>query len=110
MTWTVRLGEARWNKAKELAFPPEMGVVAQEGHKFRRPLGGGKGHQIGPLSHKAGKGEINRPVLKNAKDLERVPQRRVSPARGPLLKDPPHQSLDEEVVPNVDAVDRRHRH
>jgi hypothetical protein len=45
MTWTVRLGETRWDEAKELAFPPKMGIVAQEGHKFGRPLGGGKGHQ-----------------------------------------------------------------
>jgi hypothetical protein len=42
MTWTVRLGETRWDEAKELAFPPEMGIVAQEDHKFRHPLGGGK--------------------------------------------------------------------
>jgi hypothetical protein len=34
MTWTVRLGETRWNEAKKFAFPPEMGIVAQEGHKF----------------------------------------------------------------------------
>jgi hypothetical protein len=43
MTWTVRLGERRWDEAKKFAFPPEMGIVAQEGHKFGRPLGGGKG-------------------------------------------------------------------
>jgi hypothetical protein len=108
MTWTVRLGEARWNKANELAFPLEMSVVTQEGHKLRGPLGGG--HQKRPLSHKAGKGEINRPVLKNAQDLERVPQRRVSPARGPVFENSAHQSLDERVVSNVDAVNRRHRH
>jgi hypothetical protein len=70
-------------EAKKFAFPPQMG------HKFGHPLGGGKGHQKCPLSHKAGKGDNNRPVLKNIKDLERVPQRQVSPARGPLLKDPP---------------------
>jgi hypothetical protein len=110
MTWTVCLGEARWDEAKKFAFPPEMSVVTQEGHKLRGPLGGGKGHQKCPLSHKAGKGEINRPVLKNAQDLERVPQSWVSPARGPLVKDPAHQSLDEQVVSNVGAVDRRHCH
>jgi hypothetical protein len=106
MTWTVHLGKTRWNEAKKFAFPPEMGIVAQEGHKFGRPLGGNKGHQKCPLSHKAVKGEINRQVLKNRKDLERIPQHRVSPARWPLLKHPPHQSLDEGVVSNVDAVDR----
>jgi hypothetical protein len=63
-----------------------------------------------PLSHKLGKGEINRPVLKNIKDLERVPRCWVSPARGPLLEHPPHQSLDKGVVPNVDAVHWRHHH
>jgi hypothetical protein len=110
MTWMVRLGKTQWNEAKKFAFPPEMGIVAQEGHKFRRPHGGGKGHQKCPLSHKAGKGEINRPVLKNRKDLERIPKRQVCPARWPLLKHPPHQSLDEGVVSNVDAVDRCHRH
>jgi hypothetical protein len=41
MTWTVCLGEARWDKTKIFTFPPEMSVVAQEGHKLRRPLGGG---------------------------------------------------------------------
>jgi hypothetical protein len=110
MTWTVHLGEARWNKANELVFPPEMSVVTQEGHKLRGPLGSGKGHQKRPLPHKAGKGDINRPVLKNAQDLERVPQRRVSPARGPLFENPAHHSLDERVVSNGDAVNRRHHH
>jgi hypothetical protein len=66
MTCTVRLGESRWDEAKIFAFPPEMSVVTQEGHKLRGPLGRGKGHQECPLSHKAGKGETNRPVLKNA--------------------------------------------
>jgi hypothetical protein len=66
MTWTVHLGESRWDETKEFAFPPDVSVVTQEGHKLRGPLGGGKGHQESPLSHKAGKGETNRPVLKNA--------------------------------------------
>jgi hypothetical protein len=110
MTWTVCLGEARWNKAKVLTFPPEMSVVAQEGHKLRRPLGSGKGHQESPLSHKTGKGETNRPVLKNAQNFERIPQRWVSPARGPLIEDPAHQPLDEQVVSNLGTVEWRHRH
>jgi hypothetical protein len=37
MTWTICLGESRWHKAKVLTFPPEMSVVAQEGHKLGRP-------------------------------------------------------------------------
>jgi hypothetical protein len=49
-------------------------------------------------------------MLENVKDLERVPRRWVSPARWPLLKYPPHQSLDEGVVPNIDAINRNHRH
>jgi hypothetical protein len=44
MTWTVSLGETKRVKTKVVTFPPEVVVVAQEGHKFRWPLGGGKGH------------------------------------------------------------------
>ena len=110
MTWTVRLGEAGRDEADAVVLPPEMRVVAQEGHKIGGPLGGGNGHQKSPLSHKAGKGDFNRPVLKNRQDLERVPHRWVSPARGPLIKNPAHQSLDERVVSNIDAINRCHRH
>jgi hypothetical protein len=60
MTWTVSLGETRWN------FPPEVIVIAQEGHKFWLPLGGGNGHQESAFPHEAGKGQTNRPVLENA--------------------------------------------
>jgi hypothetical protein len=110
MTWTVCLGEAGWNKTKVFTFPPQMIVFAQEGHKFRGPLGGGLGHQERPLSHKTGKGETNRPVLKNAQNFESIPQRWVSPARGPLIEDSAHQPFDERVVSNLGAVDWRHRH
>jgi hypothetical protein len=75
MTWTVSLGETRWNKPKVVTFPPEVIVVTQEGYKLRWPLGDGKGHQESPLSHKTRKRETNRPVLKNAQNFERIPQR-----------------------------------
>jgi hypothetical protein len=81
-----------------------MCVVAQEGYKYRCPLGGGKGHEERPLPHQLGKGKINRPLLENVKDLERIPRRWVSPARGPLFEHPPHQSRDKGVVPNIDAI------
>jgi hypothetical protein len=110
MTWAVCLGEAGRDKANAVVLPPEMRVVTQEGHKLRGPLGSGNGHQKSPLSHKAVKEEINRPVLKNRQDLERVPRRWVSPVRGPFIKDPAYQSLDERVVSNVDAIDGRHHH
>ena len=41
MTWTVSLGESGRDEAKVLAFPTKMCVVAQEGYKFRCPLGRG---------------------------------------------------------------------
>jgi hypothetical protein len=34
MTWMVCLGEAGRDEANEVAFPPEMRVVTQEGHKL----------------------------------------------------------------------------
>jgi hypothetical protein len=49
-------------------------------------------------------------VLKNAQNFEKVPQRWVSPARGPLIEDPTHQPFDEWVVPNPDTVDWCHHH
>jgi hypothetical protein len=105
MTWTVCLDEAGGNKTKVFPLPPEVIVVAQEGHKLRWPLGGGKGHQKRAFPDEIGKGQINRPVLKPAQNFERVPQRWVSLARGPLIKDPAHQSLDERVIPNPDTID-----
>jgi hypothetical protein len=107
---TVSLGETKRDKAKVVTFPPEVVVVTQEGHKFRWPLGGGKGHQESTFPYKTGKGETNRPVLKNAQNFERIPQRWVSPARGPLIEDPTHQPFDERVVPNFGTVDWCHRH
>jgi hypothetical protein len=65
VTWMVRLGEPRRHEAKVVTFPTKMCVVAQEGHKLSCPLGGGRGHQKGPLPHQLGKGEINRPMFKN---------------------------------------------
>jgi hypothetical protein len=110
MTWTVCLGEAGGNKTKVFPLPPEVIVVAQEGHKLRWPLGGGKGHQKSTFPDEIGKEKIYRPVLKNTQNFERVPQRWVSPARGPLIEDPTHQPFDERVIPNPDTVDRCHRH
>jgi hypothetical protein len=104
MTWTVCLGEAGGNKTKVFPLPPEVIVVTQEGHEFRWPLGDSKGHQKSAYPDEIGKGQIYRPVLKNAQDFERVPQRWVSPARGPLIKDATHQSLDKRVIPNPDTV------
>jgi hypothetical protein len=34
MTWTVCLGEARWDEVKKFVFLPEMSVITQEGHKL----------------------------------------------------------------------------
>jgi hypothetical protein len=110
MTWTVRLSEAGGNKTKVLALPPEVIVVAQEGHQLGRPLGGGKSHQKSAFPYQTGMEQINRPVLKNAQNLEKVPRRWVSPAIGPLVKNVAHQSLDEWVIPNPDTIDRCHRH
>jgi hypothetical protein len=75
VTWTVRLSEPRWHEAKVVTFPTKVSVVAQEGYKLSCPLGGGKAHKKGLLSHKLGKGEINRPMLENVKDLKRVTRR-----------------------------------
>jgi hypothetical protein len=63
-------------------------VVAHEGCQLGRPLGGGEGHQKDTFSNKIGKGQSNRPVLKNVKDLHRTPKFRLSPARGLMLKTP----------------------
>jgi hypothetical protein len=70
MTWTVCLGEAGGNKTKVHLLPPEVIVVAQEGHQLRRPLGSGESHQKSAFPYQTGKGQINRPVLKNAQNLE----------------------------------------
>ena len=110
MTWTVRLRESGRDKSKVLTFLTKMCVVTQEGYKLRCPLGGGQRHEERPFPHQLRKGKLHRPPLENVKDLERVPRRWVSPARGPLLENPPHQSLDEGVIPNIDAVNRRHSH
>jgi hypothetical protein len=109
MTWRVSLGETRRDK-KVVTFPAEVIVVAQEGHKFRWPLGGGKGHQESAFPYKKGKGETNRPVLKNAQNFERIPQRWVSLARGLLIEDTTLQTFDERVVPNPGTVNWCHRH
>jgi hypothetical protein len=87
-----------------------MIVIAQEGHKLKGPLSSGKGHQESPLMHKTGKGEANRPVLKNAQNFERILQRWVSPARGPLIEDPTLQPFDKRVISNLGTVDWCHRH
>jgi hypothetical protein len=110
MTWTVHLSEFGRDEAKVLAFPTKVCVVAQEGYKLSCPLGSGKGQKKRPLPHQLGKGKIDRPLLENVKDLERIPGRWVSPAGGPLLEHLPHQSLDEGVVPNIDAVNWCHHH
>jgi hypothetical protein len=110
LTWTVRLGEAGGNKTKVLPLPPEVIVVAQEGHQLGSPLGGGESHQKSAFLYQTGKGRITRPVLKKAQNLGRVPQCWVSPVRGPLVKNAAHQSLDERAIPNPDTINRRHRH
>jgi hypothetical protein len=86
VTWTVCLSETGGDKAKVFPLPPEVIVVAQEGHQLGWPLGGGKGHQKCAFPNEIGKGQINRPVLKNTQNLKRVPKLWLSPARGPLVE------------------------
>ena len=116
MTWTVRLGEAGGDKAKVFPLPPEVIVVAQEGCQLGRPLGGGEGHQKETFPNKIGKGQSNRPVLKNVEDLHRTPKFRLSPARGLTLKTPLINFLTSEWTPTLtpsmgavvkESVDRR---
>jgi hypothetical protein len=110
VTWTVRLGEAGGDKAKVFPISPEVIVVAQEGRQLGRPLGGGKSHQKNALPNKIGKGQINRPMLKNVEDFQGIPKLRPNPTRGPSVEDSAHQLLDERMVLNVDTVDGSHRH
>jgi hypothetical protein len=49
-------------------------------------------------------------VLKKAQNFERIPQRWVSPARGPLIEDPTHQPFDEQVISNHGTINWCHRH
>jgi hypothetical protein len=60
--------------------------------------------------HKLGKGKLDRPLLENVKDLERTHGSGKARREGLSSNTPPHQSLDEGVAPNEDAVNRRHQH
>jgi hypothetical protein len=110
VTWTVCLSEAGGDKAKVFPFPPEVIVVAQEGRQLGRPLGGGKAHQKSTFPNETGKGQFNRPVLKNIQNLKRIPKLWLSTARGPLVEDTAHQLPDERMVPNSSTVDGSHCH
>jgi hypothetical protein len=110
VTWTVCLSKAGGDKAKVFPFPPEVIVVAHEGHQLGSPLGGGKGHQKSTFLNEIGKGQFNRPVLKNIENLKRIPKLWLSPARGPFVEDTAHQLFDERMVSNSSAVDGSHRH
>jgi hypothetical protein len=93
-----------------------VNVVAHEGCQLGRPLGGGEGHQKETFPNKIGKGQSNRPVLKNVEDLHRTPKFRLSPARGLTLKTPLIKFLMSEWTPTLtpsmgavvmESVDRR---
>jgi hypothetical protein len=108
-TWTVRLEILEGMKRRIL--PSQLKCVSTHKRAIKSDalLAVARAIMNTPF-HKLGKGKLNRPLLENVKDLERTHSAGKARHEGLSLNTPPHQSLDEGVVPNEDAINWRQWH